>query len=430
MRNILSQSLINELDELDQLTSSVLHGNLHYDGVLEQLNMTKREKILKQHPYAIYSTDNGTAWRTYLPATEEHGYRKPVRRKNKEDVESAVVKFYTELWKSQRDEVLTFEKGYETWLRYKNDNTSTKAKTIQEYINDWKRFFADSKLSKMPIRSITPVDIDDFYLAVTKDLQYTKKAVSNARGILNGIMNYYVKRGIIPQNPARDISLRDYKFKPRNNQNTNVYPEEDVQKLLRYLKYSVEDDAYTLAIQLSFYLYIRIGETKALKWSDVDWKEQTISLNRQITAHRPLNSDLSLGSHTEVEYEQMKGNCSSGYRTEPLLPEAIRILKKAQEINPDGTYIFEGKNGRCLTTDTFNRRLRKYCDEIGIQYYPSHKIRAYNASISYDGTNLAEIQRLMGHSSSATTFGYIRNVHHDKIKISPKLGLQGDEKLK
>lgn len=55
-------------------------------------------------------------------------------------------------------------------------------------------------------------------------------------------------------------------------------------------------------------------------------------------------------------------------------------------------------------------RLRKYCDEIGIQYYSSHKIRAYNASISYDGTNLAEIQRLMGHSSSATTFGYIRNV--------------------
>ena len=157
MRNILSQSLINELDELDQLTSSVLHGNLHYDGVLEQLNMTKREKILKQHPYAIYSTDNGTAWRTYLPATEEHGYRKPVRRKNKEDVESAVVKFYTELWKSQRDEVLTFEKGYETWLRYKNDNTSTKAKTIQEYINDWKRFFADSKLLIIPVLSEPPV---------------------------------------------------------------------------------------------------------------------------------------------------------------------------------------------------------------------------------------------------------------------------------
>ena len=56
MRNILSQSLINELDELDQLTSSVLHGNLHYDEVLEQLNMTKREKILKQHPYCLLYT--------------------------------------------------------------------------------------------------------------------------------------------------------------------------------------------------------------------------------------------------------------------------------------------------------------------------------------------------------------------------------------
>ena len=55
-----------------------------------------------------------------------------------------------------------------------------------------------------------------------------------------------------------------------------------------------------------------------------------------------------------------------------------------------------------------------------------------HGNLHYDGeiTNLAEIQRLMGHSSSATTFGYIRNVHHDKIKISPRLGLQGDEKLK
>lgn len=188
----------------------------------------------------------------------------------KEDVEDAVVKFYTELWKSQRKEVLTFEKGYEAWLRYKNDKTSTKAKTIQEYTYDWKRFFANSELSKMPIKSITPSDIDDFYEKTTKDLQYTRKAVSNARGILNGVMNYYIKKGIIPQNPARDIPLKDYKFKPKNNQSMNVYPEEDVQKLLHYLRHSVEDDAYTLAIQLSFYLYIRIGETKALKWTDID----------------------------------------------------------------------------------------------------------------------------------------------------------------
>ncbi len=371
MKYVLSQLLINELDELEQLTSTLTNGKLQYDEVLEKLNMTKREKILKQHPYKIYPTDNGKAWRTYLPATDEHDHRKPVRRKNKEDVEDAVVKFYTELWKSQRKEVLTFEKGYEAWLRYKNDKTSTKAKTIQEYTYDWKRFFANSELAQMPIKSITPSDIDDFYEKTTKDLQYTRKAVSNARGILNGVMNYYVKKGIIPQNPARDIPLKDYKFKPKNNQSMNVYPEEDVQKLLHYLRHSVEDDAYTLAIQLSFYLYIRIEETKALKWTDIDWEQKTISLNRQITAHRPL------------------------------------------------------KNGGCLTTDTFNRRLKKYCNEIGIQYYSSHKIRAYNASVSYDGTNLADIQYYMGHSTSATTLGYIRNIHHNHLPIITKLGLQG-----
>lgn len=425
MKYVLSELLINELDQLEQLTSSLVNGNVSYDEVLEQVNMTKREKILKQHPYKIYPTDNGKAWRTYLPATDDHSGRRPVRRKNKKDVEDAVVEFYTSLWKAQSKEVLTFEKGYETWLKYKNDNTSTKPKTIQEYTYDWKKFFAGSKLSQMPIESITPSDIDAFYVEVTKDLQYTRKAVSNARGILNGVLNYYVKKGIISQNPARDIPLKDYKFKPRNNQNANVFPEEDVQKLLKYLKYSVEDDAYTLAIQLSFYLYIRIGETKALKWTDVDWDHNTISLNRQITAHRPLSKDLTLGSHVEVEYEQMKGNCSSGYRTEPLLPEAVRILKKAQEFNPTGTYIFEGKNGLPITTDTFNRRLKKYCEEAGIKYYSSHKIRAYNVSVSYDGTNLPQLQYLMGHSSASTTVGYIRNIQHNHLTIIPKLGLQG-----
>lgn len=121
----------------------------------------------------------------------------------------------------------------------------------------------------------------------------------------------------------------------------------------------------------------------------------------------------------------MKGNCSSGYRTEPLLPEAVRILKKAQELNPTGTYIFEGKNGLPITTDTFNRRLKKYCEEAGIKYYSSHKIRAYNVSVSYDGTNLPQLQYLMGHSSASTTVGYIRNIQHNHLTIIPKLGLQG-----
>jgi hypothetical protein len=41
-----------------------------------------------------------------------------------------------------------------------------------------------------------------------------------------------------------------------------------------------------------------------------------------------------------------------------------------------------------MTTDSFNRRLKKYCKEAGVPYHSSHKIRFYNASTAFDGNNL------------------------------------------
>ena len=69
----------------------------------------------------------------------------------------------------------------------------------------------------------------------------------------------------------------------------------------------------------------------------------------------------------------MKGNTSKGFRKQYLTDEALSILKKAKEINPNGIYIFE-PNGSLMTTDSFNRRLKKYCREAGVPYYSSHKI--------------------------------------------------------
>lgn len=93
--------------------------------------------------------------------------------------------------------------------------------------------------------------------------------------------------------------------------------------------------------------------------------------------------------------------------------EGVKILKKMKELSPDGTLLFIHE-GRQLTTDSFNRRLKKYCREAGVPYYSSHKIRFYNASTAYDGKNLTAISHLMGHSKVETTIHYLRNVHKDE----------------
>jgi len=42
-------------------------------------------------------------------------------------------------------------------------------------------------------------------------------------------------------------------------------------------------------------------------------------------------------------------------------------------VNPDGEFIFM-TGGRQLTTDTFNKRLHRYCCEMSIQSRSIHKI--------------------------------------------------------
>lgn len=65
-------------------------------------------------------------------------------------------------------------------------------------------------------------------------------------------------------------------------------------------------------------------------------------------------------------------------------------------------------NGRPLTTDTFNRRLKTYCTALGITYLSSHKIRFTNASILFNAeVKEIDIQPLLGHSNLTMTRHYI-----------------------
>ena len=88
------------------------------------------------------------------------------------------------------------------------------------------------------------------------------------------------------------------------------------------------------------------------------------------------------------------------------------LIEMAKEINPNGEYIFMPR-GKLMLTDTFNEHLKKYCSECNIPYYSSHKIRFTSASNLYNGKNLTQVSRALGHSQVATTLHYFRNVDCD-----------------
>ena len=289
--------------------------------------------------------------------------------------------------------------------------TSPLAKSEDYLTSEWNRFFKDTELVKMKIGEIKPITLIRFFREATKDRQFTHKRVSNARSVLNGIMSYAIEEEIISHNPVSDVNFKQFTYKPVEVQSDNVFSRDDTHKLLNYLRCIIEP--YSLAIQLSFYLFIRVGETKAIRWEDIDYNNRLVYLHRQATCERTLNDDLTFSSRKVKVVNQMKGNTSHGFRKQFLTDEALKILHKAKELNPNGIYVFE-PNGEIMTTDSFNRRLKKYCKEAGVPYHSSHKIRFYNASTAFDGNNLTTLSYLMGHSETATTLHYLRNVNKRK----------------
>lgn len=390
------------------------HDIISLNGILKDFENIMNKKILEQHKYNIYFSETEQAWRTYLPDDSKKNHRRPIKRKDKANLEKEIIKFYLAREKESKICSKTLQDLYEEWLLFRRDNTAAKAKTIQTNVCEWNLFFKDTELALMPITDIKPVTLIRFFRKLTKNREYTYKRISNARSVLNGIMAYAIELELISHNPVSDVNFKQFTYKPIEVQSDNVFSKEDTIKLLSYLK--CVNEPYSLAIQLSFYLFIRVGETKGLRWSDINLKSRTIYLHRQVTTERVLNDDLTFSKRKTVVSDQMKGNTSYGFRKQYLTDNALAILKKARELSPCSTYIFE-PNGQIMTTDSFNRRLKKYCKEAGIPYHSSHKIRFYNASTAYDGKNLVTISKLMGHSQVETTLHYLRNVQKDDYQI-------------
>lgn len=296
----------------------------------------------------------------------------------------------------------TLSDVYEQWVRYRIETKTVSNKTIQEDISIWNRFIKNTDLATMQITMIKARHILKLFHVWTGDGLITKKDFCNRKAVLNGILGYAVMLEIVDYNIISSIPTRDLKFKIQPSKK-KAYTEEERRKMLNYLS-TLKPDAYILAIQLAFYGIFRIGEIKALQWSEED--ENTVTIYQQLVEEHTIMDDLTLGKR-QTTLKLPKGNPHYSIRTEQVSAKGLEILKEMKLLNPTGDLLFM-HNGKPLTTDRFNARLKKYCKEADIPYLSSHKIRFSNASILFDnGTPIKAIKRLLGHSNLAMTEHYI-----------------------
>lgn len=378
-------------------------GKLSVD-VLEVIESMKKNKVLSIHPYTITPPKNNKGrWQTFFK--DELGGRRKVSATTEKKLFEKLYFHYFE------ENAVTLTSFYPEWLN-KRKEEGVSDRTIHRNDNHWNKYYKTHEIVLKPLHKLSVDEIEKFFHETIKKYELTTKELGNMKFIFCDMMKLAKKRGLIKENPFQEVEIKTTACKPQKKQNdtSRVYLPEEKEKLFAILNKELlqkPDTTDALAVFLLFKLGLRIGELVALKWEDIDLRNNEIHIHRMETLKEAENGIMI---STVAEYTKKKS--PYGDRFLPLDYYTLNLFQKVMDINKhygyyDNDFIFCDGNGR-TTIRAIDNLIRKACNHAGIEVKSAHDIRRTVASEMFNnGVPVEIIRNYLGHSDIKTTFSYI-----------------------
>lgn len=295
--------------------------------------------------------------------------------------------------------VLTFEAAADAWEKKHWDRIG--AKTAETYSAPLRRIkdnFRDTDAADVSAQSIQA------FLSDLGKQGFSRRSVQMHRDILNMIFNNAIMENGLTFNPCSAVSV------PRNLPATKrELPDDEAIAAVK----AGANVPFGLFALICLYSGLRRGEVLALRYEDIDQKNNLIHVTRAV--EYASNSPTIKPPKTD-----------SGIRDVILLAPLAAALPK----NGKGL-IFARDDGKPLTKTQYRKRWDAYCKAIGHEI-SAHQLRHGFATILYEaGIPDKDAQELLGHSSIAVTrdvYTHIRQSQKEKTAKKLNAYLKKEEK--
>ena len=368
------------------------------EGDFEIINMLEKqyEKALIAKGFnleRIYQLKDGT-FKTKAPIQ--------VHKKERKDILKALYYYY------YPKKLSTFADIYVIWIEYYEkklvDGGHRAPDTLRSYKRYYNSFIKGTTFGKKEIEKIYRSDLKTFYIDITAGQKISLKTLNNLKCLMNAVFEYASDDLHMNVISPRQINTKSLILKEVDN-SQDVYTKEEQIKLMTYARKKMNKSVYARAISLMGRLDIRMGEVKAMRWSDINWDDKSIYVHDEIVP-RKVNGEIK-----EISVGHTKSRKKSGNRYQPLTPQAIEVLKIQKIKNPDSEFIFVTDKGEVLKTDSLDHALARYCMACEITYHSSHKLRFFaNTEGLNQGASLEQMQKMSGHETSNMTQHYDRRL--------------------
>ncbi|ATP35463.1 tyrosine-type recombinase/integrase [Ligilactobacillus salivarius] len=260
----------------------------------------------------------------------------------------------------------------------------------------------------MYVDKITLRQCQDF---VNKTFKVAPVAYVYSVSIVKNTLDYALRLGMIESNPML------YVIKPRkkidvSDKHDNFYNKDELKKFLAAAK---DTNLKKYAIfRLLAYSGMRIGECLALTWHDLDYKNNTIAINKTIARIKdklviqtPKTKTSNRVISLDVETIQVLKAWQLEQRKQ-LLKLGINSMNKQQ-------LIFSNTKNKFIIIPTVRLAIKQIAKKAGIYPITTHGFRHTHATLLFaSGMDIKQVQARLGHSNVQTTLNIYTHAIQDK----------------
>lgn len=326
--------------------------------------------------------------------------------KTKKEAEIAQARLKTEIADNGllNTDITTFKEIYELW--YEGYQHTIKESTLlvnQHIFNLVLDKLGDMQLKKITLpycQKVINGYSQTFSLAVLKKIKIYGSM----------IFDYAVKMKVIYNNPMKDVLLPKKEDDINSDDKDKYYSKEELRQFLKLVD-NEQDIKLTAMFRLLAYTGIRKGELQALNWSDIDFTNNTININKT----------LALNTAKKVVVQTPKSK--SSIRNISIDEQTANILKR-WKIKQKEMFLMIGtrfkKNQSCFTEEVtnsylylnfMNTNLKRICKKNDFKLIKVHGFRHTHCSLLFEsGFTIQEVQDRLGHSDLKTTMSIYAHV--------------------
>lgn len=269
-------------------------------------------------------------------------------------------------------------------------------------------------LGHIKLSELRPAHVQQFIQYLQGDIRKKSEEQDNTKlspstikrklAVLQSILKQAVKLDVIPTNPANTEKLTLPKTVKAD---IEIFTRQEAAEILSCLEN--EPLQFQVIVQLALMSGARLGELVALKFSDVDFQDNKITISR--SAYKLKGEPI-----------RTKAPKDNDVRTVTINQYCIDLLKllkseKSQQAFKLGTawkgeeWIFTQWDGSIMYPQTPSAQWRDFLKKHGFRHRKFHSLRHTSATLLlYGGVNVKQVQERLGHGDLKTTNLYLHYI--------------------